>query len=128
MLMWRCENGIWFGNGYRVEQISPSAWALLETTEHRPDVGINVEPSAIATLPTLAACKYQAEALHEREMLSGLRRRLAVISLGSGLTAFLFLSNPIVAIALAVVAGAAALELVATWLDPVSGSGREVIQ
>jgi len=128
MLTWRCENGIWFGNGYQVEQLAPGAWALLETPEHRQDVGVRVEPSAIATLSTLAACKSRAEALHKREMVSGLRRRLSVVSVGMGLTALLFVSNPIVAIAFAVVAGAAAVELLMTWLGPVFGDARHVTQ
>lgn len=51
-----------------------------------------------------------------------------MISLGTGLTALLFISNPMVAIALAVIAGAAALELLVTWLDPVFGAARETTQ
>lgn len=128
-LIWRCENGVWFGNGFRVERLSTRAWALFdEPGVNEADVPVMVESLPIVTLPTMYACKYKAESLHERELQARLRKRLGFTAVVMGVLTVFAAAIPVIAIGFGVLAVAAVLELLMTWMDPVFGDAREVSQ
>ena len=126
MLTWKRVDGYWFGNGFRIEREDSGGWVLVEP-EADDDAAVSAIPLPMATLPTLSACKYVAEQEHFIRDLKTSRQRLGAVALGTASLAALA-ANPVLTIALGVVAGAAALELAMTWLTGRVGGAREITQ
>jgi len=129
MLTWRRDDGIWRGNGFRIEQ-GAEDWLLFENTSEPEDESliVHVDPMPLASTSTLTACKLWAEALHRSHQRSRQRQILGGIAAGTMTAPLLFPPDPIVTIILLIVAGAASLELVMTWWEPWAGNAREVSQ
>jgi hypothetical protein len=70
MLTWRQERDGWVSNGYRIELLKPSHWALLKNEP------VLVEPIPLAETHTLTQCKRKAELLDKARRLTRVRRRL----------------------------------------------------
>lgn len=123
MLSWKRVGDSWFGNGFRVQQVSTSQWTL----EH-VEVPVSVDASGpIAQLASLQACQHKAERLHHEARINVFRKRLAAVGVGGWALAAL-LGSPVGFIIGGVVGSAALLELGATWLDDRVGSVREFVQ
>ena len=125
MLEWTSTNGIWFGNGFRIERLSPEGWVLLDNAAVSSDV---VADPVLAIMPSLKSAKHLAETRHSAETPGRERRRLMSVALGMGALALLVTENPVAFIATVIVGGAALLELAATYLERFYGRAREVIQ
>jgi hypothetical protein len=126
MLDWRRIDGSWFGNGFRIEQASPAVWRL-EEVQHAQDGSVSVDTDPIAALPSLQACKYHAEMLHNDRELTATRQRLGLVSLGA-LSLAVLSGSPLVLIAAAVIGGASIVELTLTWFDGRVGSATDLVQ
>ena len=122
---WTRADGTWFGNGFRIERRSADTWVLLDNIASSTQV---VAEPVLATMPSLKAAKHVAETRHSSEMLVRDRKRLFAVALGMGALVLLLIEVPIAALVPAVVGGAAALELIATYVDRFYGRAREVIQ
>ncbi len=127
MLTWTEIDGKWFGNGFRIERSDRGDWRLTENTAEE-SAGPITMGAPLADLPTLSACKYKAEAIHEVQRVSELRQRLGAVIAGAASLAVLGAGNPIVVIVCLVVGGAAGLELMSTWFEGRVGGAREIRQ
>lgn len=127
MLTWKTVDGDWFANGFRIQRSPTGKWALYES-KREAVAAVAAEPIPLASLPTLSACKYKAEDLHERRLTNSLRQRLTVVAIGAASLVALGVSNPLVVMLLGVIAMAAALELAMTWFDDRVGGTRDVFQ
>lgn len=125
MIDWKRENGDWAGNGFRIQRVGPTRWQLEESPDHAGSV--TVESELIAALPTLAACKYTAEMLHDRARVSSLRLRLTLVGLGGWAFAVL-VGHQIAFLVAAVVGSAALLELIMTYVEDRTGGARHLTQ
>lgn len=128
MLVWKEENGDWLGNGYRIEQLSPKEWVLKPNSDTTVESQVAVEVHPLATLPTLTACRYEAETLHLAERIRTQRTRLTGILLGAIVGSLLVGVGSFPGVLLVGSAVAAGTKLMLTWLDPLMGSAREVLQ
>lgn len=126
MLNWREVDGSWFGNGFRIERLSPRTWRLEEVA--RSDrVSIALVDGVSADLPTLQAAKFEAERHHSDRALTRTRERLAIVAGCSGALAILG-ANPVLLVLSGVVGGAALLELAMTWFEGRVGGAEQIVQ
>lgn len=123
MLAWNIVGDSWIGNGFRIDRVTPGLWSLQEVDDSA--VSTHVEP--IAQLPTLAACRHKAEALHRAQTLGMLRQRLGAVALGGWALALLSM-HPVLVVVAAVVGSAALLELAMTWFEEGIGGAKELVQ
>lgn len=128
MLVWREDNGAWLGNGYRIERLSPKTWVLKQNRDIIVERQVAVEEQPLAMLPTLTACRYEAETLHVAERVRTHRSRLTGTILGLLVGAFLVGVGSFPGALLVGSAVAVGTKLMLTWLDPLMGSAREVSQ
>jgi hypothetical protein len=125
MLDWKMVDGLWFGNGFRIQREAQEHWLLEHNGIGTGSVTVEIEP--IADLPTLQAAKYKAEELHDEREVSARRKRLGMIGLG-GWSLALLSGNLVVFIVAGVIGLASLLEFGMTWFDDRSGGARELVQ
>lgn len=128
MLTWRRVDGQWLGNGFRIERLSHRAWGLFEAPVPEDRSQVVAETGPIASLPSLQACQYKAEHIHRSNEQAMVRVRLAAVAAGGTAAALLFISQPLLAIALGVIAASATLEFAMTWFEARAGGAREFTQ
>lgn len=127
MLTWTATNGAWLANGFRIQRTAPAVWSLYDASA-APSSAVMVEPSPLASLPTLSACKYKAEEIHDRDATSALRDRLMSALVASVAVWVLSSGNPVVVVVALIIAASSLLELLMTWFDGKVGGAREVLQ
>lgn len=121
-------NGNWRGNGFLIKPNPPRGWDLYEAGQRDETSPVAVEGVPFASLPTLNACKYKAEALHDRAATASLRSRLSVVAATSVGIMMVARPHPLLAMACIVIALAALLELAATWFEDLPGRAGEIVQ
>ncbi len=127
MLTWTATNGAWFANGFRIQRTAPAVWSLYEASAAQSSA-VMIEPSPLASLPTLSACKYKAEEIHDRNATSALRGRLLSALVTSVAIWVLASGNPVVVVVALVIGASSLLELLMTWFEGKVGGAREVLQ
>lgn len=106
MLTWKQERDGLVSNGYRIELLEPSHWALLKN-EPVQDEPVQVEPIPLAETHTLTQCKRKAELLDKARRLTRVRRRLwaeLIVTLAAFALAPIGMAPPWVFLVLLVVA------------------------
>lgn len=126
MLNWRHVDDGWVSNGFKIERISPTSWRLADVVASDAP-SIAVDSDGFRVLPSLEACKYEAEVLQAHRARATSRSRLAAV--GAGALAIASVStNPVVFVGLGVIGVAALLELVMTWFDDRVGGASNFTQ
>lgn len=128
MLTWTRHKGSWFGNGFRIENRPPDGWLLFDRSDSSGEHKVYAEPVPLAAFPTLSGCKYGAERLHHEREMGRKRRRLGVAVGGLAALTVIISGMPMVALTVAAVGAAGALELAMTWVEPHIGDAQEISQ